>query len=97
METLARLAAPFHGLACIVGSLAATAYYADSMSLLGASTLMLWLISGAVLSHRYLKLEGAAEHRDLQWMQDRLLEASGEQTITDHLRGGAGRGSLQDP
>ena len=72
--------APFHGLACIVGSLVAATYYADSLSLLGASVLMLWLISGAVLSHRYLELEGAAEHRGFQWMRDRLLEASGEQT-----------------
>ncbi len=55
-------------------------YYPNDLSFLQATIVILWLICGIVLSHRYLELERAAEHRGFQWMKDRLLDASGDET-----------------
>jgi hypothetical protein len=86
MPRLADVIAPLHGLASLVGALWLALYYPRELSLLLAILLMLWPVSGVVLSHRYLELERAAEHRGFQWMRDRLLEASRErrgQNISD--------------
>ncbi len=80
MLRLASLMVALFGLASLVVAVWMTMYYPDDLSLLQAILVILWLVCGVVLSHRYLELESAAEHRGFQWMKDRLQEASREET-----------------
>jgi hypothetical protein len=64
----------------MVGALWIATYYPDALGLLQSFIVLLWFVSGLVLSHRQLVLESVAGHRGFEWMKDRLLEASREAT-----------------
>ena len=80
MSRLASLIGALHGVGSMVGALWIAMYYSDDLSALQAFLVLLWLVCGVVLAHRYLELESAAGHRGFEWMKDRLCEASRERT-----------------
>ncbi len=80
MSRLASLIGALHGLGSMVGALWIAMYYPDALNLLQSFLVLLWLVCGVLLSHRYLELESAAGHRGFEWMKDCLKDASQDRT-----------------
>ncbi len=79
MSRLASLIGALHGLGSMVGALWIAMYYPDDLNLLQSFLVLLWLLCGVVLSHRYLELETAAGYRGFEWMKDRHSDAPRDQ------------------